>query len=154
VVNKADLGDGAQIGAATAYKVDETYPWYGVHSTATDKCNGVRIAMLHPGSKTAYTLEVRPYDDGVAFRHVVPGTGARTPDEATVFRVPAGSVIAPQNYVSGYEGLYPWRTTGNTIEGMMDGEWTHPPFSFVLRDRSAYASITEGGLTGYSGMVF
>ena len=84
----------------------------------------------------------------------MPGKGARTPDEATVFRVPAGSVIAPQNYVSGYEGLYPWRTTTNTIEGMMDGEWTNPPFTFVLRDKSAYAAITEGALVNYSGMVF
>lgn len=154
VVDKVDLADGAQIGTPTTYNVDETYPWNGVHSTAVDKCNGVKIALTHPGTKTAYTLEVRAYDDGVAFRHLVPGAGARTPDEATVFRVPAGSVIAPQNYVSGYEGLYPWRTTGNTIEGMMDGEWTNPPFSFMLRDRSAYASISEGGLVGYSGMVF
>ena len=63
-------------------------------------------------------------------------------------------MIAPQNYVSGYEGLYPWRTTTNTIEGMMDGEWTNPPFTFVLRDKSAYAAITEGALVNYSGMVF
>ena len=37
---------------------------------------------------------------------------------------------------------------------MMDGEWTQPPFTFVLRDKSAYASITEGALVNYSGMVF
>jgi alpha-glucosidase len=154
VVDGADLADGAQIGAAETYKVDETYPWYGAHSTAVDKCNGVKIALTHPGTKTAYTLEVRAYDDGVAFRHLAPGAGARTPDEATEFRVPAGAIIAPQNYVSGYEGLYPWRTTGNTIEGMMEGEWTNPPFSFRLRDGSAVGSITEGALVGYSGMVF
>lgn len=154
VVDKVDLADGAQVGTAENYKINESYPWYGVKSTAVDNCNGARVAVTHPKSKTAYTLEVRAYDDGVAFRHLVPGSGARTPDEATVFRVPAGSVIAAQNYVSGYEGLYPWRTTGNTIEGLMDGEWTHPPFSFVLRDRSAYAFITEGGLVGYSGMAF
>lgn len=154
VVDKSDLAAGARIGAAEDYKVDATYPWYGVHSTAVDRANGVRIALTHAATKTAYTLEVRAYDDGIAFRHVVPGAGTRTPDEATLFRVPARSVIAPQNYVSGYEGLYPWRTTVNTIEGMMDGEWTHPPFSFVLPDKSAYACITEGALVGYSGMVF
>ena len=37
---------------------------------------------------------------------------------------------------------------------MMDGEWTNPPFTFMLRDKSAYASITEGALVNYSGMVF
>ena len=154
VVDRVDLADGAQTGAADTYKVNETYPWYGAHSTAVNNCNGAKVAVTHPKSGTVYTLEIRAYNDGVAFRHLVPGAGARTPDEATVFRVPAGSVIAPQNYVSGYEGLYPWRTTTNTIEGMMDGEWTNPPFTFVLRDRSAYASITEGALVNYSGMIF
>lgn len=153
VVNKVDLADRARIGAAPSYKVNETYPWYGPHSTATDNCNGAKVAVAsEPG--TSYTIEIRAYNDGVAFRYFVPGQGVRTPDEATVFRVPAGSVIAPQNYVSGYEGLYPWRTTTNTIEGMMDGEWTNPPLTFVLRDRSAYAAITEGALVNYSGMVF
>jgi alpha-glucosidase len=154
VVDKVDLGDDARIGIANSYKINETYPWYGPHSIAVNNCNGAKVAVTHPKTGTTYTLDIRAYNDGVAFRHLVPGEGARTPDEATVFRVPAGSVIAPQNYVSGYEGVYPWRTTTNTIEGMMDGEWTHPPFTFVLRDKSAYASITEGALVNYSGMVF
>ena len=154
VVDGADLADGAQIGASETYSVNETYPWYGPHSTATNHCNGAKVAVIHAKTATRYTLEIRTYDDGVAFRHLVPGQGARTPDEATVFHVPAASVIAPQNYVSGYEGLYPWRTTMNTIESMMDGEWTQPPFTFVLRDKSACASITEGALVNYSGMVF
>jgi alpha-glucosidase len=154
VVDGADLADDARIGTVETYKVDETYPWRGAHSTAVNKCNGAKIALTHPKTNTAYTLDVRAYDDGIAFRHLVPGQGDRTPDEATEFRVPAGAIIAPQNYVSGYEGLYPWRTTGNTIEGMMEGEWTNPPFSFRLRDGSAVASITEGALVAYSGMGF
>ena len=32
VVDKVDLADGAQIGAAETYKVNETYPWYGAHT--------------------------------------------------------------------------------------------------------------------------
>jgi alpha-glucosidase len=154
VVDRVDLAAGAQIGAAETYAVDETYPWYGPHSTAVNKCNGARVALTHAQTKASYTLDARACNDGVAFRYLVPGEGARTPDEATVFRVPAGSLIAPQNYVSGYEGVYPWRTTGNLIESMMDGEWTNPPFTFRLRDGSAYASITEGALVGYSGMSF
>jgi alpha-glucosidase len=154
VVDGADLAAEAQIGKTESYSVNETYPWYGPHSTAVDHCNGVKVALTQAKTGAPYTLEIRAYNDGIAFRHLVPGAGSRTPDEATVFRVPAGSVIAPQNYVSGYEGLYPWRTTTNTIEGMMDGEWTQPPFTFVLRDRSAYAAITEGALVNYSGMVF
>ena len=145
VVDRADLADGAQIGAADSYKINETYPWYGPHSTATNNCNGAKVALTYPKTNTSYTLEIRAYNDGVAFRHLVPGQGARTPDEATVFRVPAGTVISPQNYVSGYEGLYPWRTTGNTIEGIMDGEWTNPPFTFVLHARLGHAEPASYG---------
>jgi alpha-glucosidase len=154
VVDKVDLADGAQIGSAETYKVNETYPWYGAHTPAVNNCNGAKVALTHPKSQTSYTLEIRAYNDGAAFRHLVPGTGARTPDEATEFRVPAESVIAPQNWVSGYEGVYPWRTTRNTIESMFDGEWTQPPFTFVLPNKVAYASITEGALVNYSGMMF
>lgn len=154
VVDGADLAAGAQLGAAETYARNESYPWYGPHSTAVDHSNGARVAVTHPKSRISYTLEIRAWNDGVAFRHLVPGTGARTPDDATVFRVPAGSIIAPQNYVSGYEGIYPWRTTRNTVESLMDGEWTNPPFTFRLPDNSVWASITEGALVNYSGMAF
>ena len=81
VVDGVDLAGGAQIGKAETYSVKETYPWYGPHSTAVDNCNGVKVAVTHPKTSTSYTLEIRAYDNGVAFRHLVPGQGARTPDE-------------------------------------------------------------------------
>ena len=68
VVDRVDLADGAQIGAADSYKVNETYPWYGVHSSATNNCNGARVALTYPKTSTSYTLEIRAYNDGVAFR--------------------------------------------------------------------------------------
>jgi alpha-glucosidase len=73
VVDGVDLAGGAQIGKADTYSVKETYPWYGPHSTAVDNCNGVKVAVTHPKTGTAYTLEIRAYDNGIAFRHLVPG---------------------------------------------------------------------------------
>lgn len=105
VVDGVDLAADAQLGAAETYARNESYPWYGPHATAVDHSNGARVAVTYPKSRTSYTIEIRAWNDGIAFRHLVPGTGAHTPDEATVFRVPAGSIIAPQNYVSGYEGV-------------------------------------------------
>ena len=87
-VDGVNLAQGVDLGKVEPYKVDETYPWNGVHSMAVDKCNGARIAVTHRQSRTAYTLEVRAYNDGIAFRHVVPGEGTRVPDEATAFRLP------------------------------------------------------------------
>ncbi len=87
-VDQVNLGAGVEIGRAETYQVNETYPWYGPHSTAVNRANGVRVALTHKPSRTAYTLEIRAYDDGVAFRHLVPGAGVRVPDEATAFRLP------------------------------------------------------------------
>ena len=42
VVDGVDLAGGAQISEAETYKINETYPWYGPHSTAIDNCNGAR----------------------------------------------------------------------------------------------------------------
>src|SRR5512136_700791 len=85
-VDGVNLGETAEIGQIEPYKVNETYAWNGVKSTAVDNCNGAKIAVTHRPSRTAYTLEVRAYNDGIAFRHIVPGEGSRVPDEATEFR--------------------------------------------------------------------
>jgi alpha-glucosidase len=153
VVDGVNLAEGAQTGAVETYKRDESYPWYGAHSTAVDRCNGAKVAVTHAKSKTAYTFEIRVFNDGVAFRHVVPGEGSRTPDEATVFRVPARSTIVTQAWISGYESLYPWRNTTNVVESLQPDEWVLPPMTFRLADGSAYGAITEGALFNYSGMA-
>jgi len=155
VVDGVDLAGGAQIGKTESYKVNENLPLVrpALHrrgqlqrrQSGRDASENVHGPSR---SRSGHTITASPS---------VTSSPARAPARPTrprSFRVPAGSVITPQNYVSGYEGLYPWRTTSNTIEGMMEGEWTNPPFTFVLRDKSAYASITEGALVNYSGMVF
>src|SRR5439155_1128697 len=68
-----DLSSGVVFNNAERYEVNETYPWYGAHSTAVNQCNGVKISLVHDLSFTNYTLEVRVFNDGVAFRHVISG---------------------------------------------------------------------------------
>src|SRR5262249_56504273 len=87
-VDGALLGQGVRLGAVETYRVRQRYPWRGVHAEAVNHANGARIALDHAASKTAYTLEVRAFDDGVAFRHVVPGRGMRVPAHATTFTPP------------------------------------------------------------------
>ena len=74
VVDRVNLAEGVQAGQPERYQVDETYPWHGPHATAVNRGNGVNLP-LHPKAAFAYTLEIRAYDDGVAFRHIVPGEG-------------------------------------------------------------------------------
>ncbi len=148
-VDGVKLGDGASVGRADRYEVNETYLWYGNHSMARNHCNGARIAVTHEATGTAYTLEVRAYDDGVAFRHIVPGEGRRVPEEATVFRLPSGSTV----WIHGVEDHYEAQHVRKPLRAVAPGEWAAPPLTARLPEGAGYVSITEGGLRGYSGMV-
>jgi alpha-glucosidase len=157
-VDGVNLAAGVDLGKSDPYTVNETYPWYGVHSTAVDHSNGVKIAVTHRRSRTAYTIEVRAYNDGIAFRHIVPGEATRVPDEATVFQVPAGSSVWYTDMESGYEGRYLEGRVVNPvnlgirISDVLPGGFLAPPVTFMLPDGAGYASITEGRLRHYSGM--
>ena len=149
VVDGISLGKGVDLGKAEAYSVNETYAWNGPHAAARDHCNGVKVTVTHRQSRTTYVVEIRAYDDGVAFRHIVPGSGSRVPDEATAFRLPQGSTLWFHDLEDHYEGL----TVRKGLRAVPPGAWVAPPVTIQLPRNAGYAAITEGGLRGYSGMV-
>lgn len=58
-----------------------------------------------------YTIEVRAFNDGVGFRHIVPANSRpddqqRTPDEANAFAIPAGSTLWFHDFEGHYEGIH------------------------------------------------
>ncbi len=144
-----DLGDGVRVGKIQRHRVKRTYPWYGAHSTAVDQFNGARISLTHLKSRTAYTLEARAYNDGIAFRFIVPG-GPRpgVPDEATAFRLPAGSTVWYHDFEGHYEGVHAKKAIGE----VPSGAWAAPPLTFRLPGNAGYGSITEAALLRYGGM--
>jgi len=71
------------------------------------------------------------------------------PDEATVFRLPARSTVWYHDLEDHYEGLH----ARKGVAAIPAGAWAAPPVTFRLADGAGYASITEGALTHYSGMV-
>jgi alpha-glucosidase len=148
-VDGVNLAEGASLGSGERYEVDESYPWYGNHSTVRNRCRGLRISLTHTATGTEFSLEVRAYDGGVAFRHVVPGQGMRVPDEATVFRLPEGSTV----WVHGVEDHYEGRHRRKSLRAVAPGEWAAPPVTARLPENAGYVSITEGGLRAFSGMV-
>ena len=151
VVDGINLAEGVRTGKTERYHTNQTYATYGVHSTAADRSNAARLALRHVKSGAAFNIEARAYDSGVAFRYVVPGPPgkSRVPDEATVFRVPAGSTVWFHDLEGHYEGEHHKRA----IEDVGDGEWAAPPLTFRLPGNSGYGSITEGGLVRYAGMA-
>jgi len=150
-VDGYDLSAGVVFGEAEHYEIDETYPWHGVHSPAVNRCNAVRIALQHDLSFINYVLEVRAFNDGVAFRHVIPGDedASRVPDEYTTFVIPAGSTVWSHDLGGHYEAAYKKRD----ISSIPPGQWAGPPVTFQLPDGGGYGSITEANLVNYSGMA-
>jgi len=90
-----DLSSGVVFRKVERYKINETYPWHGAHSTAVNQCNGARLSLQNDLSFIDYVLEIRVFNDGVAFRHVIPGDEgtSRVTDEDTTFVIPTGSTV-------------------------------------------------------------
>jgi len=149
-VDGVGLAEGVEIGDLKRSELKETYPWRGVHSQATNHCNGATIALKHAKSGTSYTLEVRAFNDGVAFRHVIPGGDKpRVPDEATKFTLPAGSTVWHHDLEGHYEDVH----TRSDVAELKVGDWCAPPLTFKLVGGAGYVSLTEAALVNYSGMV-
>jgi alpha-glucosidase len=146
-----DLSAGVVFSNVERYVVNETYPWNGAHSTATNQGNGARILLQHDLSFANYTLEVRAFNDGVAYRHIIPGDegASRTPDEYSSFVIPNDSTVWYAGMEGGhYEGTYEKKD----ISQVTAGEWSGPPLTCKLPRAAGYASITEANLVNYSGM--
>src|SRR6185295_4664685 len=90
-----DLSSGVVFSNDERYEINETHPWYGAHGTATNRCNGVRISLQNDLSFINYTLEIRAFNDGVAYRHIIPGdeNTSRVPDEFSSFVIPDGAMV-------------------------------------------------------------
>jgi alpha-glucosidase len=149
LVDGVDLGRSAELGKVETYEGDETYPTRGVHSRAVNRYRGARVAARDARSGTAFTIDVRAFDDGVGFRFVVPGEGKRVLDEATSFRPAAGSTAWYHDLRGHYEGVHARKAVAETKAG----EWAAVPLTFRLPAGRGYASITESSIAGYAGMA-
>jgi len=150
-MNGYNLSCGVAFNNLERYTIDETYPWHGVHSTAINHCSGARISLTHDLSMIPYVLEIRVFNDGAAYRHVIAGeAGAvRTPDEYSKFILPAGSTVWYHDLDGHYEAEYDQQD----ISEVKAGQWAGPPLTFQLPDNAGYGSITEANLVNYSGMA-
>jgi len=146
-----DLSAGVVFGKVERYEVNEIYPWYGARSTAVNRCNGARISLQNDLSFIDYFLDIRVFNDGASFRHIIPGgkDASRVPDEYTTFVIPLGSTVWYHDLGGHYEAAY----RKNDISDVRPGQWAGPPLTFKLPDGAGYGSITEADLVNYSGMA-
>ena len=148
-VDGVELGQASHLIDVSTYRRNETYGWRGVHARARDECNGVRIQLRHAASQTSFTLEVRAFNDGVAFRTLVPGNGRRVVDESTTFVLPAGSSAWFHDLRGHYEGAY----SRKDVSEIPAGDWAAPPVTIKLPADAGYVAITEAAIIGYAGMA-
>jgi len=146
-----DLSAGVVFSNTARYTLNETYPWHGAHSTATNQCNGAHISLQHDLSMVSYTLEIRAFNDGVAYRHLIPGVGntSRVPDEYSNFVLPTGTTVWFHDLGGHYEASY----QKQAIDDVKPGQWAGPPVTFQLPGGAGYGAITEANLANYAGMA-
>jgi alpha-glucosidase len=142
------VGPGQAFGRVQRTSVAETYAWRGVHSRATNAYNQASLPVTPTAPAAAFRLEARVFNDGVAWRYVVPTAGAGTVQaDNTEFTLPAGSTIWSQSDINNYEGRY----QRQRIEDVPAGQKAGPPLTAVLPGRLGYLAITESGLTNFAG---
>lgn len=153
LVDGKPLTNSCTLGAVQRGSMDESYQWRGGHSQAVNRCNTATLAVTPTNGGESLQLEVRVFDDGIAFRHVIaapPGSPAeRVPDEATTFAIPAGSTV----WFHDLEGHYESPHQHAAVAKLEAGTWAAPPMTFRLPGDGGYAAITEAALANYSGMA-
>ncbi len=158
VVGGRDLGAGGEPDPATTRQVWETFPWRGGKAQATNHCTAAIIPMRPTDGAPAWTLEVRVFNDGAAFRYRVPGEGPRhLRGETTTWHVPPAATLWVQTDTDDYEGEYhAVRADAVLLEETVDGQTrpTHlgPPVTVVYPD-GTYGLISEAALFRYSGLT-
>ena len=147
-----DLSTGVVFKSQERTEAKETYPWYGAKSTAISDYKGAAIAITNDLTSIDYVLEIRAFNDGVAYRHVIPGSdpAPHIPDEYSAFTIPEGSTVW---YGGVADGHYETNYVKKDIGDVQDGEWAGPPLTFKLPQNAGYAAITEANLVDYSGMA-
>jgi alpha-glucosidase len=146
-INGTALCRGIRMGVPRFFGFSEQYQLPGAHAMASNTYKGALVPVQLPGG-LSMTLEIRVFNDGAAFRHLVKGSSrGLTPEEHTVFRMAPGSTVWYHDMNMHYESVH----VKKQIEQVAAGEWLAPPATFKTPG-GIYASITEAALLHYPGM--
>lgn len=158
-VNGIRLGDGVIIGTSKKTVVDETYATRGNHPKARNYYRLWEYPVTHKSSGKKFALQFRLYNDGVAYRYIVPGKGAQHVDgESSSWKIMDGATtwyferLAKGWKLKSYAGE--WLSAPiNGFENVSPvGPVQGTPLVFKLPGNLGYAAITKAALYNYSGM--
>jgi alpha-glucosidase len=154
LVGQPALGPGMHLSSTQPESVDETYTIpVGKTSSVRNHYNGVR-ADFEDGGGRKLTIEVRAFDDGVAFRYVVPEQPSlkqvRIANELTEFAYMKDAVTYPlilDGYQSSYEDSYQLRMVSGLHPDWLIG------LPFLAEEPGlGWVAITEADIDNYAGM--
>lgn len=162
IVDELDLGARAELGAVQRRRLDETFAWRGNKTTAVNRCQVAEVAVRTPtaaGGGVEWVLEVRVFDDGVAWRYRVPGAGARRiGGESTAWQLPPDATVWFQTNPTSYEEVYrSARADALPREepdkkGVVKPVFLGPPATLVYED-GVFGLLSEAALRRYSGLT-
>jgi alpha-glucosidase len=161
VVEKSALGitvDGQDLGSSAAVSgkprtevINKRYPTRGVHAVAVNHCRETLIPLVGGKSQLPWQLELRVFDDGVAYRYRVPGEGPRhVGGERTEWRLPADTVVW---YQDAHNRSYEARYRSESVGQLPSGYRLMVPAALQFSGGAGYGLMTEASLADYSDMA-
>ncbi|MDF2925084.1 MAG: Retaining alpha-galactosidase precursor [Paenibacillaceae bacterium] len=135
------------------------FPVRGVHKLARTACNELRLAFRQQGADSPFFMEVRAYDDGIAYRYTVPGAGAQhVGQEASSWTLPADTTVwfferNSQWKLKSYAGE--WISAPVEEMASVSAQGPVQGMPLVLKypgEGGGYGAIMEAALYNYSGM--
>jgi alpha-glucosidase len=144
------------ITSANSKRLTEDYELItGKASKVHSDCNQVIIPVTEQtGAKRNLNIEVRVFNDGVAFRYVLPQqdqwASVNITDEIDSFNLtqnPVVTALLRQNYTTSHEGLY----TKVSLNQLKADTLMDMPVLFEF-PKGIYMAITEAALHDYAGM--
>ena len=149
------FGKEITFGNSSTKKMEETYDLIiGKTSHVHSLSNELLVPVIeNSGLKRQINIEIRVFNDGAAFRYVIPakdGEKAEITDESDQFNLtqdPRALVLFRKNYTTSHEGLYDKLALSKIKpDTLMDLPAT---FEFPA---GIYMAITEANLLDYAGM--
>ena len=142
ILTSTGMGDNLRITSISrARRINTSYDMpTGKRSHCTNRANAYDITMVGD-SRDTVKLELRLYDDGIAFRYAYHDLSpCRVIGEATTYHITEGSKRWMQQWTDSYEGFFPLTTTGIH----KDRHWNYP--ALIEAGPDVYALITESGI--------
>ena len=148
VIKGVDIGGDVLVGAPSEEKVREEYADRGNDTKADDRHNFFSIPVRHVPTGLEYVVEMRIWDDGLAFRFAFrPEMRFLINDETTSFCLPIDSVCWYQTDVKKLQGKTMRQETRYLPEDVQFACLA----LFELKNDTGYVMLTEANLKNYPG---